>query len=378
MIKAILIDDEEIALDVLEILLKEIGGVSVLGKFQQAAEALERVAELQPEVIFLDIEMPGLNGLMAAEQLHLRYGKAEIVFVTAYKEYALHAFDVYARGYLLKPVSKERLAKLLSHYRSMPSLSVAESGGGDDAVLDRVAEPASLEQPLKLNVLGGLELFTGDGELLTWRTRKTKELFAYLWHHQGMPVYRHSILDALWPELAADRAQALFHTTMYHLRHTLKSAGYQEMVVFADERYMMRIEGIDSDVKRLEGRLREGREANPEELLSLYRGDYLELEHYRWAEARRDELRAAYVQALEQLLTQEQGMRREALLRKLVELEPYAHMHVYRLLLHLDAVGNGGAVLKVIEQLHHQVKEEMGPEITPAMQTLIKRYIPKK
>jgi two-component system, LytTR family, response regulator len=379
MIKAILVDDEEMALDVLDILLREIGGVSVLGKFQRADEAIEQVERLQPDLIFLDIEMPGLNGLVAAERLQSRYKDAEIIFVTAYKEYGLHAFDVHARGYLLKPVSKERLAKQLSHYRPYsPAPAQAVSSDADAAEREGEARGSAGDQPLKLYALGSLELFTGDGELLTWRTRKTKELFAFLWHHDGMPVHRHHILDALWPELSADRAQALFHTTMYHLRHTLKTAGFPEMVVFADERYMMRTQSIDSDVSRLEAKLSEGREAESEELLALYRGDYLETEHYPWVEARRDELRTAYVQALEQMLTQEQGLRREALLRKLIELEPYAHMHVYRLLLHLDAAGNGGAVLKVIDQLHHQVKEEMGPEITPAMEVLIKRYTGKK
>ncbi|WP_159881903.1 response regulator [Paenibacillus puerhi] len=372
MIKAILIDDEEIALDVLEILLEEIGGVTVLGRFLRADEALEQVARLQPDLIFLDIEMPGLHGLAAAEQLQQRCSEADIVFVTAYKEYALHAFDLYARGYLMKPVSKDRLATFISRYR--PSRMARAVPAPETDPKPDGAESPGCEPPLKLNALGSLELYTAKGELLSWRTRKTKELFAYLWHHDGMPVYRHHILDALWPELSADRAQALFHTTMYHLRHMLKAVGCHEMVVFTDERYMLRVESIASDVKRLESKLRDAEEAEVEELLALYRGDYFETEYYRWAEGRRDELRAAYVQALERALNHAQGPRREALLRKLIELEPYANMHYYRLLLHLDAAGNGGAVLKLIDRLQQQVSEELGPEVTPAMQTLMQRY----
>ncbi|SDD17870.1 Two-component response regulator, SAPR family, consists of REC, wHTH and BTAD domains [Paenibacillus sp. UNCCL117] len=372
MINAILIDDEEIALDVLEILLEEIGGVQVQAKFLQAGEAIERVAELRPDLIFLDIEMPGLNGLVAAEQLQQRFAEAEIIFVTAYKEYALHAFDVNAKGYLLKPVSKERLAKLIDRYR--PSPGAVQAPPRKRPVEEENASHTGPDLPLRLQALGSLELYSAGGELFSWRTKKTKELFAYLWHHDGMPVYRDHILEALWPELHAERAQALLHTTMYHLRHMLKAAGCHEMIIFADERYRMRVEGVASDVKRLESKLGQARDMEPEELLGLYRGDYMETEHYRWAESRREELRAAYVHALEAALTQSRGTQREALLRRLIKLEPFAHMHYYRLLLHLDAAGHAGAVLKVVEQLQRHVHEELGLEITPAMQKLIERY----
>ena len=93
MLKAVLIDDEEIALDVLEILLNEIGGISVAGKFQIVSEAADQVELLQPDLIFLDIEMPGINGLAGGEMLLTRCPDAEIIFVTAYHQYAVEAFE---------------------------------------------------------------------------------------------------------------------------------------------------------------------------------------------------------------------------------------------------------------------------------------------
>jgi two-component SAPR family response regulator len=108
-----LIDDEAMASEVLDILLWEIGGVTILGAFAQVSAALETVDELKPDLIFLDIEMPGIDGVKGAGLLRERCPEASIVFVTAYQKYAQEGERPDIAGYLLKPVAKERLAELL-------------------------------------------------------------------------------------------------------------------------------------------------------------------------------------------------------------------------------------------------------------------------
>ncbi|QTH43607.1 response regulator [Cohnella sp. LGH] len=352
MLRALLIDDEEIALDVLEILLREIGGVEVVGKFGKVFEAVDQAESLKPDLIFLDIEMPGMNGLAAGELLSGRCPEAEIVFVTAYHQYALEAFDKNAIGYLLKPVAKDRLRKTIERYETLRKKAARRAAAPlDQAELRASDQPPQSVSPHKLNLkaMGSLELYDGEGRLVTWRTRKTKELFAYLWNHGGEPVYRYHILDHLWPEVDSERAKALFHTTLYNVRNMLRAEGFADMVAFGDERYWMHTDRVSSDTERLDVLMRRGNLEDADELLALYRGDYLDTEHYDWANSRRGELRATYVRHLDRLAEEADGSGPVLgrLLWKLLELDPYRSGVYERLLRHQLEVGDAASIRKL-------------------------------
>jgi two-component system, LytTR family, response regulator len=110
MLKVILIDDERLARSELKRLLQEFPDVEVIGEAANANEGLEKIEALNPDLIFLDIQMPGKTGFDMLTQLE----KApHVIFVTAYDEYALKAFDVNAMDYLMKPVDPKRLADAL-------------------------------------------------------------------------------------------------------------------------------------------------------------------------------------------------------------------------------------------------------------------------
>lgn len=107
MIKAILIDDERLARNELKKLLQEFPEIEVVGEAANAGEGAEKIEQLDPDLIFLDIQMPGKTGFDMLAELD----KApQVIFTTAYDEYALKAFDVNALDYLLKPVEPKRLA----------------------------------------------------------------------------------------------------------------------------------------------------------------------------------------------------------------------------------------------------------------------------
>lgn len=111
MMKAIVIDDSRLARNELKRLLKEFDQVSVVAEAANADEALELIDTNKPEIIFLDIQMPGRNGFELLEELeHV----PEVIFTTAYDEYALKAFEYNALDYIQKPIQKERLAGALS------------------------------------------------------------------------------------------------------------------------------------------------------------------------------------------------------------------------------------------------------------------------
>jgi len=109
--KTLIIDDSRLARNELKRLLKEFDNVQIVGEAASADEAKEKINELKPDLIFLDIQMPGKNGFELLEELEVL---PEVIFSTAYDEHALKAFEYNALDYLVKPVQKQRLAGSVS------------------------------------------------------------------------------------------------------------------------------------------------------------------------------------------------------------------------------------------------------------------------
>ena len=114
MIKAIIVDDEKHAIITLEHLLKKFGDVEILAGVQDSTKAKDLILELKPDLLFLDIEMPNLNGFELLAQFDTMDFK--VVFTTAYDQYAIKALKINALDYLLKPIDKDELRTALDKY----------------------------------------------------------------------------------------------------------------------------------------------------------------------------------------------------------------------------------------------------------------------
>lgn len=115
--KCLIVDDELPARNELLYILSKIDGVEVVGEASHGVEALELNRELKPDIMFLDIQMPQINGIDVAKKLMQENHKPIIIFVTAYDQFAIEAFDVNAVDYLLKPISEEKLEKRLKNIK---------------------------------------------------------------------------------------------------------------------------------------------------------------------------------------------------------------------------------------------------------------------
>ena len=113
--KVVIADDELPARARLRRLLEELGGYDIVAEAGNGAEALAACARVLPELVLMDIRMPGIGGVEAARHLSALAQPPAVIFVTAYNEYAVEAFEAQAVGYLLKPVRKERLESALHH-----------------------------------------------------------------------------------------------------------------------------------------------------------------------------------------------------------------------------------------------------------------------
>jgi two-component system LytT family response regulator/two-component system response regulator LytT len=117
-ISALIVDDEQPARDELAFLLKGIPDIEVVGQGKNGVEAVNLIRELTPQVVFLDVQMPGLDGFGVIKKLlEKKVPLPFLVFATAYDQYAVQAFEVNAIDYLLKPIARSRLEKAIARVR---------------------------------------------------------------------------------------------------------------------------------------------------------------------------------------------------------------------------------------------------------------------
>jgi two-component system LytT family response regulator len=134
-VKALIIDDEQLARQLIRNYLKSFAEIEIIGECENGFEGVRNIAELKPDLIFLDIQMPKLNGF---EMLELIDNPPEIIFITAHNDFAIRAFEMNAVDYLLKPYSQERLISAVQK-----AADKIKTGSGKDKSIDQL-----IHQPL--------------------------------------------------------------------------------------------------------------------------------------------------------------------------------------------------------------------------------------
>lgn len=116
-LRTLIVDDEPLAVERLQILCARIAGITLVGTAADGASALRLIESLSPDLLLLDIQMPGMDGMDVAQALAKRASRPAVIFVTAFDQFAVAAFDVAAVDYLLKPVEPERLERAITRIR---------------------------------------------------------------------------------------------------------------------------------------------------------------------------------------------------------------------------------------------------------------------
>lgn len=153
-IRALVVDDERLARQELCFQLQRVDGVDVAGQAGDGVEALRLIRELRPDLVLLDIQMPGRTGFEVARELIADNIKTKVVFVTAFDEYAIDAFEVNAVDYLLKPVEPARLAQALERVRHQ----LGAAPGDLQQLLDYVAERQTRREQVAIRVSDRFQL----------------------------------------------------------------------------------------------------------------------------------------------------------------------------------------------------------------------------
>ena len=151
MISVLIVDDEKPAREELEFLLKKISGISISGVAEGGYEALELVEASMPELIFMDIKMPEMNGFEVAEKLQVYDNPPGIIFTTAYDKFAIKAFDINALDYILKPYSLERLAKSIDRFISQKQLKKETNYYSISKIIEKIQQQESFPKHISIS-----------------------------------------------------------------------------------------------------------------------------------------------------------------------------------------------------------------------------------
>lgn len=151
-IRAVIVDDEQLAVDLLTAYLEPFPEITVAAAYTRSSEAVAGILRMQPELLFLDINMPGLDGFQLLEAITAVY-QPYIIFTTAFDQYAVQAFEVNATGYLLKPIDRQKLRAVIDRYLAVRKQQPGQ--GMYEALLhmlrSREKEPQYLEQLMVKN-----------------------------------------------------------------------------------------------------------------------------------------------------------------------------------------------------------------------------------
>ncbi len=186
MLRSVIIDDEPAARSRLIRLLRAHPQVSVIGEARDGPEALTWIEEHQPDLVFLDIEMPGLNGFQVLRSLSPDVEMPLVIFVTGYDEHALAAFDANAVAYLLKPVEPERLALVIARAEQIRRGSSREAQ--ERRLVERAARDARTAPPTLRQIVARKR----DARILL-----TPEQVLYFAAEDGV-VKAYTAADTLW------------------------------------------------------------------------------------------------------------------------------------------------------------------------------------
>lgn len=362
MIRAVLVDDEPLALQLMAQKLQTFPNVEVVETFSNPLLLLEQLPVLSFNTAFLDIDMPGMSGLELAERLLEYNPNIHIVFVTAYREYAVEAFEIHSIDYLMKPLLKERLQKTIARIK--------------ERLEDSPAAENNPAEPMRVYSFPEFIVYC-HGELVKWKTAKVKELFAYLLAHHCSHINRDVLIDVLWPDTDYAKAKVQMHTAISHLRKTLEAMGYTKVLTFTNQSYCLQLYNFFFDAMQIEQLAKSADEVTDETLaeyisaVDAYQGEFLEHEAYSWADPHAQTMRQAVQQVIEQIVQyyRQKGdvISTQSYLKRSLQLNPYSEQALQNLLVHYFENNNRSEAIKVYEQFNERVKEEFG--ISPGRKT---------
>jgi len=249
-------DDEPFALQSINDAVREALPDAEIRGFIRASEAMYEITEngYRPDIAFLDIKMPGIGGLEMARRIREASSKTNVIFVTAYTDYALDALALHPSGYLIKPATAEKVKMEFDNLRYPVKQKTTHR--------------------IRIQCFGNFEVFA-DGKPVSFTYQKTKELLAYLVDRRGAACNTSELCAVLWED-KPDSAELrkYLRKLLSDLSHTLTSAGTEDIFAKSRNSFAIVPDKVDCDYYGMLGR--------DISAINTYTGEYMT--QYSWAE----------------------------------------------------------------------------------------------
>lgn len=358
MFTTIIVDDEKPILSLMEKILSENINYNVIGGYTSSKEALENILKLNPNVVFLDIEMPGIGGIELAKKILDFNEDIQIVFVTAYENYAIEAFKVNAVDYILKPIAKEEINRV--------TLKLKKKFGLSNKIDEQDNSPYVI-------CFGNVIMKNSTNNIeVKWPTAKTKEIFAYFIYRNGQSIDKWKLCEVLWPESDEKKTEHNLHNTIYRLKNAIKEACIVNCINYKQGYYFIDFSKFECDLFEFHKFIKEDIKINQqnvdiiEKKLSLYTGELFGCESYTWSIDYSETLKRSYSETLIKIsnyyFDNKEYFKAEERLKKLLHFNIYDERAHELLLVIYFNIGNRIEFLKHYEKMYDIFNRELNLE----------------
>lgn len=350
MMKAIVIDDEWYNLEETSELVENTGSFQVVGKYQNPLKALEEVNLTYPQVAFIDIELPEMDGITLAEKLLEMNSSMMIVFITSYNQFAVQAFDLNAIDYILKPIKGERFNRMVEKTKCEISIRNQQT-----------------PENVQIKVFDKLTVTLGDAPL-KWQRTKAREIFAYLLMHHGSYIHKEKIVENLWPDHETEKALQILQTSICKIRNLFSSIKNIVKLDYSNNSYCLLVTEGECDYFQVEKALSSYKKDDPSTYASvekasiLFGGGFLAEEGYLWSMEKDQQLREDMLIILKEIMKTyiDKGHKDEIirLLKSITRLAPFEENLNYMLMKIYEDTKNNIAAFKHYHWLEKTLREE--------------------
>lgn len=372
MLRVIIVEDEEPILRLMGQTISANKNLDVVGKFTSSKKALESMKNLKLDVAFIDIELPGMNGIELAESIKNFNEDIQIVFTTAYEEYAVNAFRVNAIDYLLKPITEQQInrttQRLLKNYSL---LSYRPKENNQNRIL----------------CINEFKVYGYNNYVVKWPTLKVEELFAYFVYNKNSYIDKWTLCDILWTDWLPKKAEHNLHTTIYRLKNALKEAGINNVISYQQGAYKADLSGFYIDFIEFEDYLKNDVVIDKhnvdkiEDVLLLFKGTLFENKSYIWSIEGAEKISRKYTDTLKKLASYYLDMKNynnaEEWLRKALIASPFDEEAHELIMKTYFLIGSRSKLHKHYKKIQQLFNDELNIPIQNSIKLLFEKLISK-
>lgn len=369
--KIVIVDDDKAMLLIINRILSKIEGIEIVKIFNNSRDALEFIKDYNIDIAFLDINMPGENGIELAKKILNASPITDVVFTTSYTEYAVEAFEICAFDYIVKPITHERLKRTIKRALEKRLLL-------NEKTLVK-------KNNISVYLLGGIDVSSKSFGTVKWASAKSMELFVYLLLNKGRNIAKNIIIEDIFQRMPLKNAENYLKTAVYQIRKAFEPHVSNSILVLNNGYYKLECDDFYIDFLELEKRgenLKEIDESNVKEALEaekLFSGDLLGDRAYYWSIAEREKYLSYYLKLAKKLGTYlfNIGEINETyyILKKILKFDPF-NEEANCLFMRIFAVQrNRKSLLKHYEGYVKMIKKELGVYPDSAILNLYEKLV---